>query len=206
MKYSQNNESEIIDHHFGSFVGTILSVGENNGKDLSNALALIEKDWGACLIEPSPQVFPALSNLHQYNTKVFCYQLAIGDKTDKVILFDSGELLGTGDRALVSSVKKEETTRWASLNMPFNEVEVDMVTFDMFMQESPYKKFQFISIDAEGYDLCILRQMDLDKLDCRCLCIEHNGVPHVISQIRDYVLPHGFKEIGYNQENIIFGR
>lgn len=206
MSYSQNSEDLIISGWFGQYVGTLLEIGANSGECLSNSLHLIEKEWRAVLVEPSPQVYPNLCNLHQYNDKVHCFQLAIGDKNEKVTLFDSGELLGTGDRALVSSVKKEETTRWASLNMPFNEVEVDMVTFDTFMEECPYKTFDMISIDAEGYDLIILRQMNLDALGCKCLVIEHNSVPHVLSQIREYVLPFGFKEIGYNQENIIFSR
>jgi hypothetical protein len=37
------------------------------------------------------------------------------------------------------------------------------------------EKFNFITIDAEGYDLCILKQMDLVALGCECLIIEHNG-------------------------------
>jgi len=206
MNYSQNNEQEIVESYFGQYVGTLLSIGENSGTHLSNALALIKKGWFACLVEPSPKVFPALSNLHKNNRNVFCFQQAIGDKTGKVTLFDSGELLGTGDLALVSTVKKEETKRWEPLNMQFDEVEVDMVTFDTFMEESPYRRFQFISIDAEGYDLNILFQMDLHKLDCRCLCIEWNSLPNILYQIKQYCSPLGFKEIGKNQENLILAR
>ena len=207
MSLSQNNEEEIIGSHFGKYVGTLLSIGENSGMDLSNVFGLIEKGWSGDLIEPSPQVFPALCNLHQYNTKVHCYELAIGDRIAMVTLFDSGELLGRGDRALVSSVCVEETKRWESLNMPFSEVEVKMVTFRKFMEDyAQFKTYDLISIDAEGMDLVILRQMELDQLGCKCLVIEHNSLPAVVASIRDYCLPYGFKEIGYNAENIILAR
>lgn len=204
MIFSQNNEQEVLEQFFGQYFGTLLSIGENQGTHLSNVYALIEKGWAADLVEPSPQVYPPLCNLHQYNNKVFCHELAIGDRNGKVTLFDSGELLGKGDRALVSSVSVEETKRWHPLNMPFSEVEVQMVTFRKFMEEyAHYKTYDLISIDAEGFDLIILRQMELDKLGCKCLVIEHNSLPAVVANIREYCRPYGFREIGYNAENLI---
>lgn len=200
--YSQNKEDLIIQEYFGDEILTLLSIGENNGKDLSNSLSLIEKGWSACLIEPSPQVFTSLLNLHQFRSNVYCYQLAIGDKDDKVILYDSGELLGTGDRALVSSIKKEETKRWESLNMPFKEEEIEMLSFSSFLKESPYKQFYFISLDAEGFDLCILRQMDLKQLGTRCIIVEWNGKD--LNEYDRYISQFGLHLIHKNQENLIY--
>lgn len=206
MHYSQNQEDRTISEWFGQFVGTLLEIGSNDGETLSNSLHFVNKGWSACLVEPSPKVFPNLSNLHQYNDKVHCYNVAIGDKNGKVVLHDSGQLLGTGDRALVSTVNLEETKRWASLNMPFDQVEVDMVTWDAFMETSPLKTYDYISIDAEGNDLLILNQMDLDKLGCKCLCIEYNGLPNVMYQISQLVEPLGFRKLAINSENVIFVR
>jgi FkbM family methyltransferase len=207
MKYSQNNEEEIIGRYFGQFVGNLLSIGENNGQQLSNVYALIRNGWGGDLVEPSPQVFPELYQLHRGNAKIFCHDVAIGDKNGWVTLYDSGELLKQGDKALVSTVSYQETTRWRPSSIPFSEVQVKMTTFQMFMLErAGYQQYDFISIDAEGMDLTILRQMDLDVLECRCLCVEHNSLPAVVANIRECCFPFGFKEIGYNQENIILAR
>lgn len=206
MKYSQNNEELIVGQYFGQFVGTLLSIGENDGETLSNALALIEKGWSAELVEPSPQVFPSLCNLHQYNNKVNCHQVAIGDRNAIVPFYDSGELLKNGDRALLSTAKMEETKRWTGAGTTFEEIKTVMMTFESFMDRSSNKTFDFISIDAEGFDMLILRQMDLYQLKCRCLCIEHNSLPAIVANIREHCFPFGFKEIGYNQENIIFAR
>jgi len=58
MRYSQNNEQEIIENFFkrqeneGSDL-VLLSIGENDGKTLSNSLACIERGWRATLVEPS---------------------------------------------------------------------------------------------------------------------------------------------------------
>lgn len=204
--YSQNNEQQIVEDYFGEFIGTLLSIGENNGEHLSNALSLIQKGWIASLVEPSPQVFPILQARHKDNERVSCYPVSIGDRNEIVTLYDSGELLGKGDRALVSSVDKNETKRWEPLNMAFKEEQVMMVTFYGFMSMSGNKKYDFISIDAEGFDIIILRQMDLKNLGCRCLCIEHNSIPDNLAIIREYVGQFNLTQIGYNAENVIFAK
>lgn len=204
--YSQNNEDEIVSNFFGQFVGTMLEIGANDGQTLSQSLHFISKNWKAALVEPSPKVFKDLLWRHQHNENVYCYGVAIGDKNGKVTLHDSGELLGRGDKALVSTVNVEETKRWTSMNMPFEQIEVDMVTWDTFMEICPYKTYDYISIDAEGCDWSILKQMDLDKLGCMVLCIEHNSLPNLISQYSQYVEPLGFQKLAINGENIIFCR
>lgn len=206
MDYGQNKEDRMIIDWFGLFSGTLLEIGSNDGKTLSQSLLFIERGWKAVCVEPSPKVFPELSKIHASNPNVHCYNVAIGDKNGKAILHDSGELLGTGDKALVSTLNKSETDRWASLNMPFEEVEVDMLTFDSFLEQCAYKKFEYVSIDAEGNDLLILKQMDLDKLGCKCLCIEYNSLPNILYQISQLVEPLGFQKFVINAENVIFTR
>lgn len=206
MSYAQNKEDLIFEHFFGKIVGTILEIGSNDGKTLSNSLYLIEKGWSAVLIEPSPQVYSKLVNLHGSNDKVWTLQAAIGEKNELATFYDSGELLKTGDLALVSSLHKKETERWASVDMPFEETQVEVITFDELLEASPHKTFDFISSDAEGNDLVIMKQIDFDKVKCRCFCIEHNSVPEVILEIQQYVTQFGFKELSRNPENIIFVR
>lgn len=207
MNHSQNNEQEILEQYFGQHVGQLLSIGENSGTHLSNVYALLSKGWIGDLVEPSPQVFIGLEKLHSHKENICCHQLAIGDRNEMVDLYDSGELLGIGDRALVSTVKKEETDRWASLKMPFNKVKVEMVTFRTFMEDhAMFQTYDLISIDAEGMDIIILRQMELDQLGCKLLCIEHNSLPAQVAIIREYTRPFGLKEIGYNAENIILAK
>jgi hypothetical protein len=62
----------------------------------------------------------------------------------------------------------------------------------------------FISIDAEGLDLDILRQINLTDLNVKCLCIEHNSNKQVRAEIIEYCLQHGLNNILLeNSENII---
>lgn len=207
MYKGQNFEDMIIADAMGDQIKTLLECGSNDGITLSNSYYFIQQGCSAILVEPSPGAYKNLSKLHADNPKVKTIQCAIGDRNGESVFYDSGELLGTGDAALVSTCVKEETKRWASLNMPFEEMNVPMITFDTLLLMCPFKKFDFISIDCEGFDLCILKQIDLSKVECKCLCIEHNGNLEVLQEIMDYCSFYGLdKVLTQNQENIILAK
>ncbi len=204
MYYGQNLEDQIVAAYFGQYVGTLIEVGANDGRTYSNSLALIEKGWKAVLVEPSEKAFGRLCQEHITNENVLLINSAIGNHVGDGVLYDSGDFLLKGTTSLLSTMKKEEIKRWGDVQ--FEETQIEVITFQKLLEGVPYKKYQFISIDCEGYDIEVLRQMDLDALDCQCICIEHNSFPRILSQIKEYCLPLGFKQIGYNQENIILAR
>lgn len=202
--YSQNAEDLFVANYFGDYKGTLLEIGANNGSELSNSLLLIEKDWCAHLVEPA-SVFHDLHLLHSYNAKVICHNLAIADVHGLVTLYESGaHVPGGSDRALVSSLKKAETERWSLAGVKFEAVEVNTLPFDAFWELTGFAQFDFISIDAEGYDKMILKQMDLGLLGCKCLVIEHNGDEGLKTDFCAYCEPFGLKPALVNRENIIF--
>lgn len=201
--YSQNNEDLILLDYFKGQKGTLMSIGENNGKELSNSLALIEAGWDALLVEPSSKVYPYMCGLHLHRDNVHCLNVAVSNFNGKAKFFDSGTHLNKGDNSLLSSLNKSETEKWRKTT-EFTEVEVEVVTFEKLLELSPYKTFEFISCDAEGNDLILLQQMNLTKLGCQCICIEHNSVPKVLDEIRSICANYGLtKELLKNAENII---
>jgi FkbM family methyltransferase len=207
----QNQEDRIVAQYFGDYVGNLLSIGENNGIDLSNCRALIEKGWKAVLVEPSPKAFHALYNrLYHVNPYVLCFNVAISDYIGKSMFYESGEHLGVGDTALLSTLDKNELKRWEGTNNKFEETEVLVWNFNELQKKAKYLggdgKYQFINVDAEGLDLKILHQMDLKELDCRCLCIEHNGNPETFHRIECHAQDFGMKFLSKNPENVIYVR
>lgn len=181
MKYSQNNEQYIIEDFFHKQENdgiqlTLLSIGENDGITLSNSLACIERGWGATLVEPSKKAFEKMLELHKDNSKVEMFNVAIGDTCGDVIFHESGEhaphLYGE-NHSLLSTIKKTETERWK--RETFTETIVPCLDVELLFEKSANKKFDLISIDAEGYDFNILSQIDLNKVECKMLIIENNG-------------------------------
>lgn len=181
--YSQNQEEKFITEFFEGQTGTLLSIGENDGETFSNAKKLIEKGWAAVLVEPAETVFPKLRALHAENIKVMCLQVAITDKNGTSNFHESGcHVPGGIDKALVSTISSEEMKRWKGVE--FKEYEVKTMDYRNLALLAGSPKFDFISIDAEGMDLTILKQINLK--DTKLLCIEWNSNQNIKSEIMDY--------------------
>lgn len=197
--YSQNQEEAIILQYFLDKKGTFLDIGANDGVTLSNVRALAELGWSGDLIEPSKKTFDkAVDNYKDYRN-IYLHNCAISDKTGHFDFYESGEHLGTGDHSLLSSLKEDETKRWTKEQ--FTKTTVNSFTFRDWLNLSKHKYFDFISIDAEGYDYEILIQMNLKRLKVKMFCVEHNG--NKINQFVDYGLQYNFKVIHANNENLM---
>jgi FkbM family methyltransferase len=201
---SQNNEAQIVVNYFGKFKGTVLDIGANDGQTFSNSFDLIQAGWSGVLIEPGT-VFNQLQELHKDNKAITCYQLAIADKEQMITFYESGAHVKNGsDSGLVSTLDYNETIRWRNNGVEFTERKVQAVPFSWVYKW--HKQFDFITIDAEGYDLAILKQIDLAKVGCKCLCIEHNGSQELLKQFKMYCALFGLKLIDMNRENLIFAK
>ncbi len=151
MKFTQNNEGEVITKYFGSRVGTFCSLGENDGQTFSNVRELALSGWKGVMVEPSPKAFRRLKQLYENEKKgrFYLYPFAIGNNNGKITLYESGELVKMNDVALVSTTVEHEMKRFASVTS-YEPVEVDCYTWKTFLNRCTIRKFDFISIDGEG--------------------------------------------------------
>lgn len=201
--YSQNQEEKYILEYFGEFKGTLLDIGANDGKTLSNSLALIELGWKAVLVEPSDSAFHMLEQLHGENNNVQLFNLAISEEDCTIDFFDSGEHLGRGDTGLLSTLKESELERWKNSGMEFTKTKTEALSIESFFSIFRNKTFDFISIDAEGMDWEILKQIDLSKTETKLICVETNSIE--TEKYIDYCKQFGMRLIYKNAENILMG-
>lgn len=200
--YSQNLEQYYVSSYFGNYIGTFLDIGANDGVTLSNTYSLVHKGWSGLLVDGSPAVFERLKENIGPNDKLQLLNYLIGQEDKDAVLHESGELLGQGDISLVSSVLESETNRWASLDMPFKDVVVPMITFKTLMEKSKYKTFEMISVDIEGMEPVVIPQIDFEGLGCRLAIVEWNGN---LGEWYDKIMfDHGMKCIHVNGENRIY--
>lgn len=199
MKFSQNDEEEIILKYFGDFVGTFADIGSNDGITLSNTRALVERGWKGILVDPAPAVWNDLKDSIKDFPNVYAYPFAITDKNGEMTLNESGALLGKEDHSLVSTFKADEMDRFKSV-VTYTPVKVKTFRWKTFLNRVKYKKFDFISIDCEGYDAEVLSQIDLSNV--RMICVEWNGK----NKLTFTELCAGFTLIAENGENLIFAR
>jgi FkbM family methyltransferase len=203
--YSQNNEQEIIIAHFmGKTDGTFLDLGANDGITLSNTRALFERGWKGVLVDASPKAFPRLKENYRGKDGITLYQLALTSKSGKINLHDSGNLIGTDDVGLVSTIHAHEVDRFKSI-VRYEDVEVPCFTWDEFINASPIKHFDFVSMDIEGCELDVLPHMDLSKT--QLICIETNSNEELEAKFLSITSKHGLKTVIYRSaENVIICR
>lgn len=204
MRYSQNNEENLIRQYFKSYKGRFIDIGANDGKTLSNTLWCAENGWSGVCVEPCQEAFDRLCITHA-DTGIKCYQYAIADNFGEVTLYKSGEHLGKGDVSLLSTTKHEELKRWKGTENEFTVEQITAITWDEFHHRTGQEpQYDLISIDAEGCDWEILKQINLFDVGCSMLIIETNGVEN--EKYIEYCAKHGMKLYAKNHENLIFVR
>jgi len=194
--YSQNLEEKIIGDYFGKSHGFFLDIGAFDGCNLSNTRRLMERGWQGVCIEPSPMVFPKLvSNLKQF-PEVACLQFAIGNHTGRQKFYDN--------RNAVASLVPEHVNIWKK-DQDFEPTEVDVMTFEDFVRKTwpiGQVRFGFISIDVEGLDYEVLKQIDFGLYETQMVCVENNGKDE--QKYVDLVERQGLELVHKNSENLIF--
>lgn len=208
MDYSQHGEEQVILDYFGEFVGTLLDIGANDGLTFSNSRALLEKGWYGVLVEPSEKAFKMLEkNCGHFHAQL--HNVAVGEHIGEAPFYESGPLVTDADHSLVSSMKEVETERWKKKSkdsdpiVEFTKTTVPVIDFDTLIKNSTCTSFEFITIDVEGMEVEILRQIDFKACGCRMICIEYNGKPE-IAEIYDRLIPHPV--IYKNKTNIIYAQ
>lgn len=182
MAYSQNDEEKYILDYFNGFIGTLIDIGANDGKTFSNSKALIDLGWTAFLYEPSPSAYLACKSLYSGNKKVKVINKAVTDSHGEMTFYDSAD-------TLLSSLKKELSDR-----SPSKEIKVKCIPYSDVKAVA-----DFITIDAEGMDFIILKQIDLSNV--KMICIEHGNSFEI--EAREYCETFGMKQLLRNFENII---
>lgn len=204
--YSQKKEDHVIWEYFKDKpLGNLLDIGANDGRLFSNSLWLIEHGWGGVMVEPSPRAFTELVKNHGENPKLYLRQYAITDHDGEINFWDSGSVRVTGrykNSALVSTIHQDHIVNWKAKNIEFDEIKVPCRSFVSLLEDSPIKKFNFITIDTEGEDFNILKQMDLNELGCQLICIEHDKITSM-DTFKEHIGKQGYRYLCHTQVNLL---
>jgi len=205
--HSQNHEDDRILEYFNTlygkdYTGTLLDIGANDGVTVSNSRAFIERGWVGDLVEPAAISLKRLKELYKNKPEVKIHGIALDTKAARVKFYESSGLFSSKDSGLLSTIIPEEVTKrgWV-YKVKFNEYEVDALDFQTFSKQAMYSVWDFISIDAEGKDWDILQQIDLNKVKCQCLCVEHNSIE--AQKYIDYAEQFGFSMLLINYTNVV---
>jgi FkbM family methyltransferase len=195
IDYSQNKEQEHILSYFDGRIGTFLDLGANDGKTFSNTYALAQLGWSGLCVDASPKAFKALQETHKGHGNIRCMNLALANECGPVTLHEASD-------TLLSSLDPQQRETWKEYNFDWNTVQVEGVTFSVLMERNKtFPTFDFISMDIEGMDIDILKQINLHAYGVQLLCIEHGGRQAEIMDICK-----GWQVLYYGDINLILCR
>ncbi len=193
--YTQNNEEEVILNFFGDKKGTVLEIGAYHPEIFSNSRALILNGWDAVLVEASPDCFQTIKSFYQDDHKVKVVNVAIADYDGVIKFYDS--------QGAVATAHKDHYDKWKTYQTDYKETFVQCISWETFYDLYP-GIYDFISIDTEGLDYTILKQIDLTKTQTELLCVEYT---YNTKEINDYLYNSGFRKLLYqNGENVIIAK
>ncbi|MFA6502892.1 MAG: FkbM family methyltransferase [Candidatus Paceibacterota bacterium] len=208
--YSQNGEDIIIDSAVRRLKiarPTYIDIGTNHPIFKNNTYLFYTRGSRGVLVEPDPNIFRVIRKTRTGDT---CLNVGIGPENEKgapYYIMTSHQL---------STFKKEEAEGMvASKNYGTQKIEsvihIPLVAINTLMEQYFPHGPDILSIDTEGYDLEILKSLDLAKYAPKILCVEtlrfdDRGVEQKQSEILEYLLAHGYKVYADTFINTIFVR
>jgi len=162
--------------------GYFIEIGANDGFDYSNTLYLERAfSWDGLLIEANPKYKESLS---KRDAKSFI--AAVAD-SDGIFEFVDADLYGGISESIDAETMKK--------NGFSSTIQVQGLKLQNILEKNSVPKdIDFISIDVEGAERSVLRQMlELTNYKIKCGCIEHNG-----REGEEEILTKMLEQSGYN--------
>lgn len=175
--YSQHSQDELLDTHVfkGLKKGVFVDVGAWDGVCFSNTLFFEkEREWNGIHIEPLPDRY---AELVQNRPKSINLNLAISDSEGQ------GEFLAiSGNTGMLSGLKSNYDERHLQrINQEISEsnaeaktIQVPVRRLDSIFREFNLRRVHYLSIDAEGSEMNILRSIDFTSTFIDVIGFENN--------------------------------
>ncbi len=168
------------------FNGYFIEIGANDGFNLSNTFYLeSEFSWEGLLIEANPKYIPSLNK--RKNSTVI--NKAVSENRESLEFIDDGLYGG-----LSKYLYKDESIKVEQKIL----VECDSLDNILRSAKSP-QVIDFISIDIEGGELEIVKQLVNSAFKFRCGCIEHNYRKNDYEEMSQLLEKHQYKIIWNNR-------
>ena len=207
MKYTQyEEEGAILEYFKDRDPGQLafLDIGANDGISFSNSRRIAIDGWSGVCLEPAPSAYSKLLAIYADSDRVYPVNYGISDVAGEFEFHESGNWEGRDDTpvSILGTLDPEQKKRFNG--MTWSVIRCNFVTFPEFLNDSPIQKFDFISIDVEGHDWMVLKQIDLKSLGCRMICMEHNSESYRLGLYEGYCQAYGMTEIYRNVDNVIY--
>lgn len=159
-----------------------IQVGSNDGESNDPLRRfIISQDWSGCLIEPVPYLFKKIEKLYEKTSNVKTLNYAVSDSAGNCEFFyldptaqvDFPGLPNWFDQ-IGSFDRNNIVKHFDGILEPYIISDmVQTVTLDQVMGLMEQSNLGLLHIDAEGFDLKILKTLDFNKYLPEILILEH---------------------------------
>ncbi len=165
-KYSQNDEQKyILEACAGITNGRFLDIGAFHPMVFSNTRALFECGWGGVMVEPGPEQMKSLLLEYGKEDNIKLVSAAVGAERGMAEMQMTDDATSTTDRA--------SYFKWKGICHYLGRMYVPTFTVADILHQ--FGAFDFVSIDTEGTNLNVLRQLMGTEMRPKCICVEYDG-------------------------------
>jgi FkbM family methyltransferase len=210
--FSQYGEQRIILAYFEQHPDApryCVDAGAFDGITGSNSRALFLGGWSGVLIEPDPRTFARLEALYAERQDMTCIRKALSDKIRlRRMQFTEGPP-GTNpeDQWQYAQVNTLSKPFAAAYKRDYNYVYriswiwTTTLTRALKKANAP-NDIGFMSIDCEGEDMKVVKELDFSRYRPRLLCLESDE--NTRGAYSDIVGPHGYTYYAHTAANTFF--
>jgi len=192
-----NDVNKIVTEKYLNFDnGFYIEVGGADGYTQSNTWHLENyKNWTGILVEPDPDAAEKCRN-NRPKSDVFNYALVGNDYPHNEIKL-MRRIIYSGDPGLMSSIEDSpirQNTEWmkpATDNDVTKEIIVQTTTLNGILDSMNVTNIDFFSLDVEGYEIEVLKGLNMKKYCPKVMLIEwHSDITDIknfIADTHDYV-------------------
>jgi FkbM family methyltransferase len=196
MSYSQlKQDIAIVDFYKQKQNGFFVDIGASDGITISNTYLLEKKyNWKGICVEPVQSVFDQLVK----NRKAYCSNKAVFSKSNEIVKFDISHYNGNAELSGI-----QEFIDYHKHRVDEDKTTVDVITItinDLLEQANAPSFMEYLSIDTEGSELEILKELRFDKYMFGRIDLEHNHQEPRRSLMRELLTSNGYN---YLKENAV---
>ena len=190
MTYSQHGEDDIIaDLFFDRPPGYACEVGAGDGILFSNTMGLEMVGWTVLCIEPNPELFEALKRRRKLVLQVACSDQEANEVP--FYLYHSAKLTHHNVIGVLQPLTEKFSRAFSPGNLKRTSLPVKVMTLDRILEGAGFAKLDFLSIDVDGIELCVLRGFDIKRWSPGAVLVEN---PFDDQEIADYFMDGNYRE------------
>jgi FkbM family methyltransferase len=205
LSYSAAGEDQIVlgwleqYHRLNGGGVRYLDIGANDPINNSNTFLFYSLGAKGVLVEPNPASIGKLERTRKRDT-ILNVGCAFDERRSAKLKRLTSHVFSTFEDAQASRIVAASED-WQSRQTVVDEIEVALVPANEILASHLPNGVDFISIDAEGVDMPILKSIDLDRFRSKMICVEASS-PMV--EFDAYLSTFGYERFVRTPDNLIY--